>query len=95
MLSFFILVAIFAPIMAPYSPAEQNVDSQFAAPVFMGEGSRAHLLGADNLGRDTLSRTVYGTRISLGVAFIVILTSISIGTFIGAISGYFGGIAGT
>ncbi|MEE4265697.1 MAG: ABC transporter permease [Desulfobacteraceae bacterium] len=93
MLSFFILVAIFAPIMAPYSPAEQNVDSQFAAPVFMGEGSRAHLLGADNLGRDTLSRTVYGTRISLGVAFIVILTSISIGTLIGAVSGYFGGIA--
>ncbi|MBW2123674.1 MAG: ABC transporter permease, partial [Deltaproteobacteria bacterium] len=87
-----VMVAIFAPWIAPYSPAEQSVESQFAPPVFLSGGSSAHIFGADNLGRDTFSRTVYGTRISLGVGFIVIVAAVSVGAVIGAISGYFGGV---
>ena len=87
-----VLTALCAPVLAPHSSSEQNIDSQFAPPVFAEGGGLNHPLGADNLGRDTLSRVVFGTRISIGVAFIVILTSVSIGAVIGAVSGYFGGL---
>jgi len=91
LLALVITVAITAPWIAPHRPSEQSVESQFAPPVFFSGGSSKHIFGADNLGRDTFSRTVYGTRISLGVAFIVIVVAVSIGALIGAISGYFGG----
>lgn len=86
-----ILTAIFAPVVAPASVTSQSIESKFAPPSLLGADSD-HLLGADNLGRDTLSRMIYGTRISVGVAFLVIAISVSIGSVIGAVAGYYGGV---
>lgn len=82
---FFLFVALLAPIIAPYDPLEQNLRLKNAGP------SREHLLGTDELGRDTLSRLMYAARISLFVAFTVVLISETIGVIIGAISGFYGG----
>lgn len=82
---FFLVVALLAPLIAPYDPLEQNLKLKNAGP------SREHLLGTDELGRDTLSRLMYAARISLFVAFTVVLISETIGVIIGAISGFYGG----
>ncbi len=82
---FFLIVALLAPLIAPYDPLEQNLKLKNAGP------SREHLLGTDELGRDTLSRLMYAARISLFVAFTVVLISETIGVIIGAISGFYGG----
>ncbi len=81
----FILVVVFAPVIAPYDPIRQNLRLQNAPP------SWEHPMGTDQLGRDVLSRLLYAGRISLVVAFTVILLSEPIGAVVGAISGYFGG----
>ena len=79
-----VLIAIFAPLIAPYSYSEQNVLNSNASP------SSEHLLGTDDLGRDILSRLIYGTRQSLQMGiFAVAIGSIS-GIIVGSISGYFG-----
>ena len=80
-----ILVAIFAPWLAPYSPTKTNLVDTLAP------ASLAHLLGTDQFGRDVLSRLIYGARISLQVAFAVVLISLTIGTIVGAIAGFVGG----
>ncbi len=80
-----ILLAIFAPIVAPYDPYEQDLDSVLQQP------NPKHLLGSDSLGRDTLSRIIYGTRISLVVGVGTVLIAASLGTVIGLIAGFFGG----
>lgn len=82
---FFLIVALLAPLIAPYDPLEQNLKLKNAGP------SREHLLGTDELGRDTLSRLMYAARISLFVAFTVVLISETLGVIIGAISGFYGG----
>lgn len=87
-----VFVAIFAPWLAPHDTTSQSVAAKFLPPVFAPGGSADHLLGADNLGRDTLSRTLFGTRISIGIAFSVIFISVSVGALLGAIAGYFGGL---
>lgn len=79
-----LLVAIFAPVIAPYKYDETGMEG-FASP------SREHLLGTDKLGRDILSRIIYGTRASLMIGLVSVLISAIIGIFIGAIAGYFGG----
>lgn len=84
-LLFFIFIAIAAPWIAPYDPYAQNLELKNAAP------SPAHWLGTDELGRDVLSRLMHAARISLTVAFVVVLISQTAGALIGAISGYFGG----
>lgn len=84
-LLFFIFIAITAPWIAPYDPYVQNLERKNAAP------SPAHWLGTDELGRDVLSRLMHAARISLTVAFVVVLISQTAGALIGAISGYFGG----
>ncbi|MER3399603.1 MAG: peptide ABC transporter permease [Thermoflexus sp.] len=84
-LLFFIFIAIAAPWIAPYDPYVQNLERKNAAP------SPAHWLGTDELGRDVLSRLMHAARISLTVAFVVVLISQTAGALIGAISGYFGG----
>ncbi|RKX50673.1 MAG: D,D-dipeptide ABC transporter permease, partial [Thermotogae bacterium] len=81
----FIIVAIFAPVLAPYDPYQQNLHNRLAPP------SREHLLGTDQFGRDVLSRIIWGTRIELKIIFLVTVISTTIGTIIGLISGYFGG----
>jgi len=80
-----VLIAIFAPIIAPYPYAEANFEATFSPPG--GE----YLLGADFLGRDMLSRLLYGTRISLTVGTLGALFAFVIGVLYGTLSGYFGG----
>jgi ABC-type dipeptide/oligopeptide/nickel transport system permease subunit len=80
-----ILVAIFAPIIAPYDPYQPELTATLAKP------SSAHLLGTDALGRDTLSRIVYGSRTSLMIGLIVVAVASIVGTVLGLTAGYFGG----
>jgi peptide/nickel transport system permease protein len=81
----FVLSAIFAPVIAPRDPAALDLPSRLAAP------GAHHLLGSDELGRDVLSRLLYGARISLLVGTGVVVLSLTVGLAIGAISGYYGG----
>lgn len=86
-----VLTAIFAPLLAPYPPDQISMPDRLMPPFFMEEGSTAHLLGTDLIGRDILSRVIYGAQISLSVALIVILITASIGTVMGIVAGYTGG----
>jgi len=85
-----ILSAIFAPLLAPADPLRINVLAKFVSP-----GNDGFILGSDELGRDLLSRLLYAGRISLSVGFVAMLVTVSIGTLIGLVSGYFGGIVDT
>jgi len=82
---FFVFIAIFGSWLAPYDPYETNVKAILAKP------SRAHLLGTDVLGRDTLSRLIYGAQTALTVGIIAVTISTAIGTILGLTAGYFGG----
>jgi len=79
-----ILVSVFA-FLSPYDPDQVNVGKAFSAP------DREHLVGTDDLGRDYLTRALYGGRISLLVGFLAMLISVSLGVLVGTISGYYGG----
>lgn len=80
-----ILIAIFAGLVAPYDPYEQDLFNSYAAP------SEEHLLGLDSLGRDVLSRLIYASRISLSVGIMAALVSTVIGIVAGSLAGYAGG----
>lgn len=86
MLFMIILSALFAPWIAPYDPSQTDLVNKLAAP------SAEHLLGTDRFGRDILSRLLYGGRISLLVGFASVFGALLIGTTVGAIAGYYGGI---
>ncbi len=92
LVAFMLFIAIFAPLLAPQDTSSQSIYSQFAPPFFVEGGTTEHLLGADNLGRDTLSRTLYGTQISIGVSLLVIVVAVSIGAVLGCVAGYYGGL---
>jgi len=77
-------IAILAPLVSPYDPNAINMDDVLQAP-----GSR-HILGTDDLGRDILSRMIYGTRISLSVGFVAIAIATIIGIILGSLAGYYG-----
>lgn len=83
----FLLVgtALFAPALAPHSPTEQNLDQDLLS------NSKDHLLGTDKLGRDVLSRVIYGARVSVLVGLSTVIISLLLGIAIGSVSGYFGG----
>jgi peptide/nickel transport system permease protein len=81
---FLIAVAVFAPEIAPYNPIQQDLSATLANP------SSAHLLGTDQLGRDTFSRLVFGARVDLKVGFLAVLFPFILGTFLGSLAGYFG-----
>ena len=85
------LAAIFANVLSPYDPDATALLDRNKPPVFMG-GTREHILGTDELGRDILSRLLYGTRVSLGMAMVGILFGGTIGVLVGLTAGYFGGI---
>ena len=89
-LSLLVLTAIFAPLLAPYSPVATVLKERLLPPFFADGGSSAHILGTDLLGRDILSRVIYGTRVSLSISFLVIFITSSIGTILGMIAGYLG-----
>ncbi|MBM3253901.1 MAG: ABC transporter permease [Candidatus Omnitrophica bacterium] len=84
--SFFGLIAIFAPFLSPYEPDAININEALLSP------SRAHLLGTDQLGRDLLSRLIYGARISLFVGIIAVGLATLIGILLGSLAGYYGGM---
>lgn len=85
LLILFILLAIFCPVLSPYSPYEQDLKSALQGP------SKAHWLGTDNLGRDLLTRTLYGARISLCTGLLSSIFALVVGTTLGLIAGYFKG----
>ena len=78
------IVAIVSPLIAPYDPAEIRVDAKFVPPC------REHLMGTDNLGRDCMSRMLYGARISLSVGFVAVGISVFVGIIVGSVAGYYG-----
>lgn len=80
-----LLIAIFAPWLAPYDPSWQHAAQRLLAP------NAAHWLGTDSYGRDILSRLIYGTRPMLGLVGLVALITLPLGLFIGILSGYYGG----
>jgi peptide/nickel transport system permease protein len=86
-----IAMALLAPLIAPHDPYVQNLNQRLVPPVWYEKGSLAHLLGTDNLGRDYISRTLYGARISLLIGLSAMLISGLIGTTLGLVAGYFGG----
>lgn len=83
-------VAIFAPLIAPHNPTEIDVFNMLVPPAWAEGGSMEHILGTDNLGRDVLSRVIYGSQISLLVGILAVVVAGSIGLVIGLIAGYYG-----
>ncbi|WP_138934734.1 ABC transporter permease [Roseovarius arcticus] len=90
-LAIIILIAIFAPLIAPHDPVAQDLSRRLLPPFWHDRAVPEHLLGTDQLGRDYLSRMIYGARVSLGVGLGVILVSGTIGITLGLLAGYFGG----
>ena len=86
-----LVVAVFAPLIAPHSPTEQSLPDKLKPPAWQEGGSAKHLLGTDLLGRDLFSRLVYGARVSLTVAAFALLSGGLIGLAVGIIAGYLGG----
>jgi peptide/nickel transport system permease protein len=84
-----IILAILAPYIAPYNPTEVDILNRFKAP------STGHWLGTDELGRDILSRIIYGAQISLQVGIISVSIALVFGTLLGTLAGYYGGIIDT
>src|SRR6056297_751106 len=80
-----LFIAIFAPLIAPYDPLAQNIMGRYKAP------SAEHLLGTDEMGRDILSRIIYGSRISLQVGLVSVALALLFGVSFGLIAGYYGG----
>ncbi len=89
-LALFVGVAVFADFLAPHNPTKINLARNLAPPFFQG-GTKVYLLGTDQLGRDILSRLIYGARVSLIVAAIGVLLSGGIGGALGILAGYRGG----
>jgi peptide/nickel transport system permease protein len=81
------LVALLAPFISPHDPIAVNADNAYLPPL-----SQGHLLGTDELGRDLLSRILWGARVSLPVAFVAVAVGLIAGGLTGLISGYFGGL---
>jgi len=87
----FLLAAVFAPQLSPYDPLDTSLYDQLKPPAWAEGGTTAHLLGTDDLGRDILSRIIWGARVSLLVAVVSVAIAFVTGTFIGALSGYYKG----
>ena len=85
----FLLLGVFAPLLAPHDPLQQKLDHRMAPGVWAG--NPAYPLGTDELGRDILSRIIYGTRVSLIIGVIAIMLMNFLGVSAGLIAGYFGG----
>lgn len=90
LLLFLVIPAIFAPWVAPHDPYDGSLSNRLTPPIWQQGGTTEHLLGTDKLGRDMLSRIIYGARVSLTVSLIAIFVGGIIGTALGLISGYFG-----
>ena len=80
-----VLAALAAPLLAPYDPLAQNLGNALARP------GRANLLGTDNVGRDVLSRVIWGTRVSLVAGLVAVAIAVAVGSVLGIVAGYWGG----
>ena len=87
----FVLAALLAPLLAPADPYEQSLRLRFRPPVWEERGSWSHPLGTDRLGRDLLSRILYGARVSLAAGVLTVLLASAAGAAIGLVAGYYGG----
>jgi len=88
-----VICGLTAPLLAPFDPQEQRLEARLQAPSWMGGNATSNWLGTDNLGRDILSRIIYGSRISLLVGATTVILAGVVGCLLGALAGYFG--AGT
>ena len=86
------LMAILAPLLAPYSPIDQTLRDKLLPPFWMEGGSTKYILGTDAFGRDILSRLIYGARVSLIVAALALTAGGGVGLVIGILAGYMGGV---
>jgi peptide/nickel transport system permease protein len=86
-----ITAALFAPLVAPYDPLAVDLRSRLIPPLGSSEEGSFHFLGTDTLGRDILSRIIFGARISLSVATLTVMVSAPLGTVVGMCAGFFGG----
>ena len=84
-------LAIFANLLAPHNPEIGSLTARFKPPVWQTGGSAKYLLGTDQLGRDVLSRLIFGARVSMAVGFTAVIFAGTVGTTLGIISGYLGG----
>jgi peptide/nickel transport system permease protein len=84
-------VAALAPVLAPYDPEIGVLGERFRPPAWQAAGSSAHLLGTDHLGRDMLSRLIFGARVSVVVGVVAVVVAGVVGTALGILSGYLGG----
>ncbi len=84
-------VALFANYLAPYNPEVGSLAARFKPPAWQTGGSMAHLLGTDHVGRDVLSRLIFGARVSMVVGFTAVIFAGALGTTLGIVSGYLGG----
>jgi peptide/nickel transport system permease protein len=85
------LLAVFAEFIAPYNPEIGSLSQRFKPPAWIQGGSTAHLLGTDHIGRDVLSRLIFGARVSMMVGFTAVIIAGVLGSTLGILSGYLGG----
>src|ERR671937_225517 len=83
--------AVFADFIAPHNPEVGSLSQRFKPPAWVAGGSSAHLLGTDHIGRDVLSRLIFGARVSMVVGFTAVIFAGVLGTTLGILSGYLGG----
>jgi len=91
LVSLFILTAIFAPVLSPHDPNETSLYDQLKPPLWHEKGTTKNILGTDDLGRDLLSRLIYGARVSLLVSVFSVGLAFTLGTFLGSLAGYYKG----
>lgn len=91
MLALLVLATIFAPLIAPHDPIKQSLIARNQPPAWLTGGSTHSLLGTDDLGRDVLSRVLYGARVSLGIGALAAIIATVIGTALGLLAGFFRG----
>ena len=87
----FVLTAVFAPYISPYDPVDASLYDQLKPPVWHENGAWKNILGTDDLGRDILSRIIWGARVSLIVAVVSVGLAFVLGTLLGSVSGYYKG----
>lgn len=91
-LMFFIALVIFGPLIAPFDPLQQNPNALLVDPAWDANGTIRHLFGTDSLGRDLLSRLIYGCRMTLGISLILVLLAMLVGVALGAVAGMTKGV---
>jgi peptide/nickel transport system permease protein len=87
----FVLMAVLAPVLSPADPHSQSLRNRFKPPAWVEGGTTTYLLGTDRLGRDMLSRIIWGSRVSLAAGVVTVLLASAFGAAVGLVAGYYGG----